>query len=177
MEPAAMQKTDRVDGSPDWLPPDEVQEASCGRTDAMFWAAALGLVVIVFVVAPLAESAMPWRAIGIVLGVISAIYLWRVVRVRVTVDADGVRIRGIATGRRLTWNDVVAVETTDGPSWMSFASWRAQSSRRLTQRSATSTVLRLRDGTTLRPLALTRSLPSRSAERVTRLAQRFTSRA
>jgi hypothetical protein len=163
----------RVNGSLDWLPPDEVQRASCARTDAKFWAAVLGFVVIVFVVGPLAASAMPLRAVGIVVGVITALYLWRVVRARVTVDSDGVGIRGIAMARRLTWSDVVAVETTDGPSWLAVVSWRPRDRRR-TQRSSTSTVIRLHDGTTLRPLALTRSYPSRAAENVTRLAQRFT---
>lgn len=166
--------TARVNRSPDWLPPDEVPLASCARTDAKFWAAAVGLVVIVFVVGPLAGAAMPLRAIGIGLGVITALYLWRVVRARVTVDSDGVRIRGIAMARRLRWSDVVAVETTDGPSWLAVVSRRSRADGRLTERSATSTVIRLRDGTTLRPLALTRSYPSRAAENVTRLAQRFT---
>jgi hypothetical protein len=167
----------RVNRSLDWLPPDEVQQASCARTDAKFWAAALGLVVLVFVVGPLASSAMPLRAIGIMIGVIAALYLWRVVRARVTVDTDGVAIRGIAVARRLTWSEVVAVETTDGPSWLAVVSWRSRADRRLTRRSSTSTVIRLRDGTTLRPLALTRSYPSQAAENVTLLARRFTGQA
>lgn len=171
---APTRDTDRVNGSLDWLPPEQDQQASCAATDAKFWAAAFGLVLIVFVVGPLVESAVPLRGIGIVLGAFTALYLWRVVRARVTVDPDGIGIRGMAPARRLPWSDVLTVETTAGPPWLSVASWRPRSGKRLTHRSATSTVIHLRDGTRLRPLALTRSLPSRSAENVTRLAQQFT---
>jgi hypothetical protein len=164
----------RMNRSLDWSPPDEVLQATCAWTDAKFWAVAFGLVVVVLVVGPLAGSGMPLRAVGVVVGVITVLYLWRVVRARVTVDTDGIRIGGIAVARRLTWSDVAAVETTDGPPWLTVVSWRSAAGRRLTQRTATSTVIRLRDGTTLRPFALTRSYPSRAAENVTRLAQRFT---
>ena len=84
----------QVNGSVDWLPPDEAPQAACAWTDAQVWALALGLVVVVFVVGPLVSSAMPLRAVGLVVGLITALYLWRVIRARVTVSTDGVGIRG-----------------------------------------------------------------------------------
>jgi hypothetical protein len=166
-----------VTGSLDWLPPDAPQEASCAWTDAKAWALMLGIVVVAFGCGPLARAASPFRFVGIAVGLLATVYCIRVALTRVKVGPDGVQVRGVTSSRRLPWSAVRVVESGPGPMWLVVVSgrpWRA--SKRLTARSATSTILHLSDGSTLKPLALTRSLPSRGAENVTRLAQHFASR-
>lgn len=158
----------------DWLPTDSPPSASCTWTDAKVLALVPGLVTIAVGVGSLSGQATPWRLVGAVLILLSLVYCARVARVRATVGPDGLEIRAVVRSRQLAWDDVVAVDTTSGPIWLEVLSdqpWRAK--WRLTQRRTTSTVLRLREGTTVRPLALTRSRPSRRADEVTRIARQL----
>lgn len=165
-----------MSGALDWLPPDTSRGAACSWTDAKGWALTLGPVVTVVVSGPLVGAPAPLPAVGAAIAVVAALFSVRVVRARVTVGADGIDHRGIAASRRVAWSEVASIDVTSGPFWLAVVSGRPfRASARLTQRSTTSTVIRLRDGTTLRPLALTRGFPSRRADQVTSLARQLLS--
>jgi hypothetical protein len=132
------------------------------------------LLATIFVAAPLIGSPWPLRAAGILVALLAAAYTLRVVRVGVTVGTNGLGVRGILSSRHFTWSEVAGIDDTSGPLWLTVVSGRPlRASARLTERLATSTVIRLRNGAVLRPLALTHSFPSRRAEEVTRLARQL----
>jgi hypothetical protein len=164
-----------VNASPSWLPPDAPQVATCRWTDAKAWTLTLG-VVIGAVTGPQLLATRTYWPLGVAVLAVVVLFCFRVLRAQVVAGPDGFHMRGIVSSTVLPWSAVSTVEAVNGPGWLALVSGRALSAkRRTTLRAATATAIRLRNGSVIRPLALTRSLPSRRAEEWTRLAQQFLS--
>lgn len=150
----------------DWLPPDDTAVRVSRWSDAKLCLLLADLTLLGVACDVAGEGWLTALALGVGLAL-----LWRVGRTSARVDRGGFVVRGLLHSWQVPWSEVLTVEVVDGPTWLAVVMRVPRRARlRSSRRRSSTTVLWLRNGDALKPLTLMYALPSRGADRVSRLA-------